>query len=70
VEVVLERGAGEQESVLRRERAEDDGEFRLVVLYAVSLVDDKVVPLNLSQKRLLEQNHLVRRDAQIEAIRS
>lgn len=59
VEVVLQRGSGEQKPVARFDLANDEGEFGLFVLDSVGLIDDHVLPVELLEDALLSDEHLV-----------
>ena len=59
MKVVLQRGSGQQESVRRLDLTDNDGQFTLLVLDPVRLVDHHVLPGELLEHGLLAKDHLV-----------
>ncbi len=63
----LEGRAGKKQSVLGAEEAvEDEGEFALVVLHAMSFVDDHVLPADFPQDALLLQHVVIGGEEHVE----
>ncbi len=65
-DVVLERGAGEQDLVLDVHVLEALHQLAVFVLEAVGLVDDTRAPLELREKRHVGQENLVGGDENVE----
>lgn len=65
VQVVLQRRAGQQQSVLRVEHAHCGTELTRLILQTMCLVDDQVVPGDLGERGLLQVDYLVSSDHHI-----
>jgi hypothetical protein len=68
VEVVLERGSSDQETILGVEGADDLRELRVFVLDTVSLINDNVLPGKLFQVGLLEKTDVVGSQANVKVL--
>ena len=66
MKIILQRRASEQEAGRSLEFANNLGEQRVLVLDAVSLVNDKILPLNLLEGGLLAACDLERRQHDVE----
>mmetsp|Transcript_59635 Transcript_59635/g.158717 ORF Transcript_59635/g.158717 Transcript_59635/m.158717 type:complete len:424 (-) Transcript_59635:1733-3004(-) len=69
VQVVLQRGTGEQQARVRLELAHHRGQLGVLVLDAVRLIDDEVAPVELLEVRLLAAHDLERRHHHVELVR-
>ena len=69
MQVVLQRRARDQQPEVRVEQAHDRRELRLLVLDAVRLVDDQILPHKLLNRSLLLQDGLIGGEAHVEGIR-
>ena len=68
MQVVLQRGTSDKESVSGVEHADHLSKGRLLVLDTMRFVDDDVLPSKLLEGGLLAQDHLVTCDADIEIL--
>eukprot|EP00976_Prorocentrum_cordatum_P114019 1195790-Prorocentrum_minimum.AAC.6 len=66
LQVVLQRGAGEQQAALALEAIEVAAEAAFAVLHALRLVDDDVLPVHFAQLRAVAHDVLVRRHQHVE----
>ncbi len=66
MQIILQRRASEQEAGRSLEFTNNLGEERVLVLDAVSLVNDKILPLNLLEGGLLAACDLERRQHDVE----
>lgn len=67
VEIVLQRRSRDQQSVFGGELTNRRAECARLVLDAMSLVDNHVLPIDRRQRRSLAENDLVARDAHVKA---
>eukprot|EP00952_Eustigmatos_sp_NYUAD-ZCMA_P013230 52632-Eustigmatos_ZCMA.PRE.1 len=65
MQVVLQRGARDEEPMPRLELPHRLRELRCLILKTMRLVDDEILPCKLAQRILLEVAHLIRRDQYI-----
>jgi len=68
LQIILQRGSGDQQSTTGREGPNDLGEYGVDVLDAMCLVNSDVFEGELLERGLLDQTQLVRRDADFEVL--
>ncbi len=59
MQIVLQRGTGEQDAVLNAELAQNFGEARILVLHPVRLVQNQILPRQLFQRIALQDTQFV-----------